>query len=97
MVRGCALDSGGTTADTELVRISNCGAFQFEDKYKMFRKFSMSDNKYFVFRYLAGCVMSCSDQDGCNASSFKSPEMNLVIISIFVQSLFLTSSFYHIT
>ena len=32
VVRGCALDSGGTTADTELVRISNCGAFQFEDK-----------------------------------------------------------------
>jgi len=33
VVRGCSLDSGSTTADTEIVRISNCGAFQFEDQY----------------------------------------------------------------
>merc|ERR1719323_494491 len=48
VVRSCSLDSGSTTADTEIVRISNCGAFQFENKY------------------LHGCVMSCSDSDGCN-------------------------------
>ena len=33
VVRGCSLDSGSTTADTEIVRISNCGAFKFEDRY----------------------------------------------------------------
>ena len=27
MVRGCGLDSGSLTSDTELVRISHCGAF----------------------------------------------------------------------
>ena len=32
VVRSCSLDSGSTTADTEIVRISNCGAFQFEDQ-----------------------------------------------------------------
>ena len=33
MVRGCALDSGTLTTDTELIRMSHCGSFYFEDKY----------------------------------------------------------------
>ena len=31
-VRGCALDSGSTTADTELTRISHCGGFYFQQR-----------------------------------------------------------------
>uniref|UniRef100_T1IID5 Uncharacterized protein n=1 Tax=Strigamia maritima TaxID=126957 RepID=T1IID5_STRMM len=33
VVRGCALDSGSLTVDTELVRMSHCGGFYFDDKY----------------------------------------------------------------
>ena len=32
MVRGCALDSGTLTTDTELIRMSHCGSFFFDDK-----------------------------------------------------------------
>ncbi|KAJ8982964.1 hypothetical protein NQ317_005282, partial [Molorchus minor] len=33
VVRGCALDSGTLTTDTELVRMSHCGGFIYDDKY----------------------------------------------------------------
>nr|XP_023023424.1 uncharacterized protein LOC111511628 [Leptinotarsa decemlineata] len=33
VLRGCALDSGGLTADTELVRMSHCGGFYYDNKY----------------------------------------------------------------
>ncbi|KAG5873728.1 hypothetical protein JTB14_035542 [Gonioctena quinquepunctata] len=33
VLRGCALDSGGLTTDTELVRMSHCGGFYYDDKY----------------------------------------------------------------
>ncbi|KAG4070635.1 hypothetical protein HA402_013555 [Bradysia odoriphaga] len=32
-VRGCALDSGTLTTDTELIRMSHCGRFYYEDRY----------------------------------------------------------------
>lgn len=32
-IRDCALDSGTLTTDTELVRMSHCGGFIFEDRY----------------------------------------------------------------
>uniref|UniRef100_A0A8D9AGJ5 Protein sleepless n=2 Tax=Cacopsylla melanoneura TaxID=428564 RepID=A0A8D9AGJ5_9HEMI len=32
-VRGCALDSGTLTTDTELIRMSHCGGFYFGDRY----------------------------------------------------------------
>eukprot|EP00090_Calanus_glacialis_P035364 TRINITY_DN60391_c0_g1_i1.p1 TRINITY_DN60391_c0_g1~~TRINITY_DN60391_c0_g1_i1.p1 ORF type:complete len:103 (-),score=21.56 TRINITY_DN60391_c0_g1_i1:52-360(-) len=32
-MRGCALDSGSLTADTEIVRMSHCGTFYFQDRY----------------------------------------------------------------
>ncbi|CAD5224082.1 unnamed protein product [Bursaphelenchus okinawaensis] len=32
LIRTCALDSGTLTADTEIVRISHCGHFKYEDK-----------------------------------------------------------------
>ena len=32
-MRGCSLDSGSLTADTELVRISHCGAFYIDQRY----------------------------------------------------------------
>ncbi|XP_015905043.1 uncharacterized protein [Parasteatoda tepidariorum] len=33
VVRGCAVDSGTLTIDTELVRMSHCGGFYYEDRY----------------------------------------------------------------
>lgn len=33
VIRDCALDSGTLTTDTELVRMSHCGGFIFEDRY----------------------------------------------------------------
>ncbi|KAH8247468.1 hypothetical protein KR038_004627 [Drosophila bunnanda] len=32
-VRGCALDSGTLTTDTEIIRMSHCGKFYYDDKY----------------------------------------------------------------
>ena len=32
MVRGCALDSGTLTTDTEIIRMSHCGSFYFDDR-----------------------------------------------------------------
>ncbi|XP_066149760.1 uncharacterized protein [Euwallacea fornicatus] len=32
-VRGCALDSGTLTTDTELVRMSHCGGFYYSNRY----------------------------------------------------------------
>lgn len=31
-VRGCALDSGTLTTDTEIIRMSHCGKFYYDDK-----------------------------------------------------------------
>lgn len=33
IVRGCALDSGTLTTDTEIVRMSHCGGFVYGDRY----------------------------------------------------------------
>lgn len=33
MIRGCSLDSGTLTTDTELIRMSHCGSFFFNEKY----------------------------------------------------------------
>ncbi|KAG8198393.1 hypothetical protein JTE90_021637 [Oedothorax gibbosus] len=33
VVRGCALDSGTLTIDTEIVRMSHCGGFYFDNRY----------------------------------------------------------------
>merc|ERR1712087_365520 len=33
MIRGCALDSGTLTTDTEIIRMSHCGAFYFNERY----------------------------------------------------------------
>lgn len=35
-VRGCALDSGTLTTDTELIRTSHCGRFYYDDRYCIF-------------------------------------------------------------
>lgn len=34
MVRSCALDSGTLTTDTELVRMSHCGGFYYNDRLR---------------------------------------------------------------
>ena len=31
-IRGCGLDSGSLRADTEIVRVSHCGTFFFQDR-----------------------------------------------------------------
>ncbi|CAB0005802.1 unnamed protein product, partial [Nesidiocoris tenuis] len=31
-IRGCALDSGTLTTDTEIIRMSHCGSFYYEDR-----------------------------------------------------------------
>jgi len=33
VVRGCALDSGTLTTDTEIIRMSHCGGLFFDDRY----------------------------------------------------------------
>ena len=33
VVRGCALDSGTLTTDTEIVRMSHCGGFYYDNRY----------------------------------------------------------------
>ncbi|KAF5272290.1 hypothetical protein FQR65_LT04947 [Abscondita terminalis] len=33
VVRGCALDSGTLTTDTEIVRLSHCGGFHYDNRY----------------------------------------------------------------
>ncbi|CAH1101847.1 unnamed protein product [Psylliodes chrysocephalus] len=33
VIRGCALDSGSLTTDTEIVRMSHCGSFIYENRY----------------------------------------------------------------
>ncbi|KAF0309815.1 Retrovirus-related Pol polyprotein from type-1 retrotransposable element R1 4 [Amphibalanus amphitrite] len=33
MVRGCALDSGTLTTDTEIIRMSHCGGLEFQGRY----------------------------------------------------------------
>lgn len=69
-VRGCSLDSGSLTIDTELTRTSSCGAFYFGD------------------RYVRGCVMSCSDSDGCNSSPslIMAPSLLSLTLLIFTHS-----------
>ena len=32
-IRGCALDNGGVTGDTELARVSQCGYFTLDNMY----------------------------------------------------------------
>ncbi|CAO1395922.1 unnamed protein product [Diamesa hyperborea] len=32
-VRGCALDSGTLTTDTEIIRMSHCGKFYYDERY----------------------------------------------------------------
>ncbi|XP_059611301.1 uncharacterized protein LOC132258174 [Phlebotomus argentipes] len=32
-VRGCALDSGTLTTDTEIIRMSHCGRFYYDERY----------------------------------------------------------------
>ena len=49
MTRGCSADSGTTTADTEIVRISHCGAFYFDNKYVHLE--SISTERELLYRY----------------------------------------------
>lgn len=37
-IRGCALDSGTLTTDTEIIRMSHCGKFYYDDRYNWIQK-----------------------------------------------------------
>ena len=39
MIRGCAVDSGTLTTDTEIIRMSHCGAFFFNSRYDKEQEF----------------------------------------------------------
>lgn len=34
-IRGCALDSGTLTTDTEIIRMSHCGGFYYDDRFNV--------------------------------------------------------------
>ncbi|CAH1381284.1 hypothetical protein MTP99_005280 [Tenebrio molitor] len=40
-VRGCALDSGTLTTDTEIVRMSHCGGFFYDNRYHSISNFKL--------------------------------------------------------
>ena len=42
MIRGCAVDSGTLTTDTEIIRMSHCGAFYFNER---------SQDIFFIIRF----------------------------------------------
>ena len=35
VIRGCGLDSGSLTSDTEIVRVSHCGSFYLDGRYRI--------------------------------------------------------------
>merc|ERR1711974_581313 len=76
-IRGCALDSGTLTTDTEIIRMSHCGSFYFDDKY------------------VKGCVVSCSDLDGCNSST-SLHQKSTFILSFLLLFLILSSTSLHL-
>nr|CAD7410353.1 unnamed protein product [Timema cristinae] len=72
MVRGCALDSGTLTTDTEIIRMSHCGGFFFDESKSpcgdMFA--AARDHKQgHVAGYVKGCLQSCDDADACNSAT----------------------------
>ena len=75
-MRGCALDSGSLTADTEIVRMSHCGTFYFQDRYDCRNNLFLM----IVVRYLAGCIQVCDDMDGCNMAQRVHVGWTLVIV-----------------
>ena len=83
-VRGCALDSGTLTTDTEIIRMSHCGKFYYDERwnYIIEDKFPFQFNKnlsILFHRYVHGCLQSCSDSDGCNGAS-----INLISIAVLI-------------
>lgn len=65
-VRGCALDSGTLTTDTEIIRMSHCGRFYYDDKYAFFRllifftvahKLQRSVSRSFQFALRVKCIL----------------------------------------
>ena len=74
-VRGCALDSGTLTTDTELIRMSHCGRFYYDDRWVEINPFSSSlinspplSHFCLLCRYVHGCLQSCNNADACNGA-----------------------------
>ena len=82
MIRGCAVDSGTLTTDTEIIRMSHCGAFYFNERSETIKQ--DLDYSDWLARYVRGCVQSCSDVDGCNAGDVSSLSLLLAGLTIFV-------------
>ena len=75
------MDSGSLTSDTEIERISHCGAFYLDGRWEV-------NIHCLVFicilRYVSGCITSCSDMDGCDTASRDGFDIYRVIGLVFV-------------
>merc|ERR1719237_104402 len=56
MIRGCAVDSGTLTTDTEIIRMSHCGAFYFDKRSINRNSIIHFKSKPLSVRYVKGCV-----------------------------------------
>src|SRR5438128_1284065 len=59
VVRDCALDSGTLTTDTELVRMSHCGGFYFDEEYVSGCVQSCFEDACNHARHLSGPSITC--------------------------------------
>lgn len=87
MVRGCALDSGTLTTDTEIVRMSHCGGFYYDNRFVTTNFKSLEITKICVYRYARGCVQSCNDADACNSAVVKTAPFVLIIFLNLIKNL----------
>jgi hypothetical protein len=74
VIRTCSLDSGSLTADTEIVRMSHCGHFEFTGAGKYDNASTTATPRMFkvsacmcarAYMGTQGCVLACK-MDGCN-------------------------------
>ncbi|KAG0730136.1 hypothetical protein GWK47_028908 [Chionoecetes opilio] len=73
IIRDCTVDSGSLTVDTELGRMSHCGAFVFADSGTLTTdteiiRMSHCGGIVFNDKYVKGCLQSCDDYEGCNSA-----------------------------
>ena len=65
-IRGCAVDSGTLTADTEMVRLSHCGSFVLDTRCSTVQVQYSTVQYSYICRTIYGCVEVCDNVDGCN-------------------------------
>ena len=82
-VRTCAVDGGTLTADTEIVRLSHCGAFYLDERCSDVMIMMFRSLMIMMLRYIYGCIDVCDDVDGCNEAQ------NQVLNTFFLCSVFI--------